>query len=152
MLNSLTLCHYNSSRVAFERLLPFTPQHQPLALQLTRSCASSGRSILATMEETTLVESTSPRIEEDTDDSEEMNNFDPKSLPQPLAILTSDVFDDTDEPTGNQCTFYILGTAHVSKASCDDTRRLISVVSPSVVRPVFILLIACVPSSLCAYL
>lgn len=52
--------------------------------------------------------------------------IDEASLPQPLAILR------LGSPA-NECTFYILGTAHVSRQSCDDTAALIQKVKPELV-------------------
>lgn len=52
------------------------------------------------------------------------------SLPQPLAVLrrsTGDIENNTE------CVFYILGTAHVSRKSCDDAATLINLVKPELV-------------------
>jgi pheromone shutdown protein TraB len=49
-------------------------------------------------------------------------------LPQPLTILTF--------PPGNEdkeTMYYILGTAHVSRSSCDDAAALIQKIKPDVV-------------------
>ena len=53
---------------------------------------------------------------------------DPKELPEPNIILTCE-----DADGMNECTFYILGTAHVSRKSCDDVRTIIRKVNPEVV-------------------
>ncbi len=49
------------------------------------------------------------------------------NLPQPLAVMKC-----TNE-YGGETTFYILGTAHVSTASCQDVVTLIRAVQPEVV-------------------
>lgn len=51
-------------------------------------------------------------------------------LPQPLAVLrrrTGDV------ESSRECVFYILGTAHVSRKSCDDAEKLINLIKPDIV-------------------
>lgn len=52
------------------------------------------------------------------------------SLPQPLAVLRCRAPDD---PLAAETTFYVLGTAHVSAASCADVVSLIRAVRPEVV-------------------
>lgn len=52
------------------------------------------------------------------------------NLPQPLAILKTRA---PDNPHGTETTYYILGTAHVSTASCQDVVTLIRAVKPEVV-------------------
>jgi hypothetical protein len=52
------------------------------------------------------------------------------SLPQPLVVLrrgTGDIENYTE------CVYYILGTAHVSRKSCDDAATLISLIKPELV-------------------
>jgi hypothetical protein len=52
------------------------------------------------------------------------------SLPQPMAVLkrsTGDVENNTE------CIFYILGTAHVSRKSCEDAAMLINLIKPDLV-------------------
>jgi hypothetical protein len=52
------------------------------------------------------------------------------SLPQPIAVLrrkTGDVENNIE------CVFYILGTAHVSRKSCEDTAMLIDLIRPDLV-------------------
>lgn len=39
-----------------------------------------------------------------------------------------------DNPAGGEQTFYIVGTAHVSKASCEKAREVIRAVKPEVTR------------------
>lgn len=56
--------------------------------------------------------------------------LDPEHLPEPNIILTCQ---DTDGDWMNECTFYILGTAHVSRKSCEDVRTIIRKVRPEVV-------------------
>lgn len=52
------------------------------------------------------------------------------NLPQPLAVLRCRAPDD---PLAAETTFYVLGTAHVSAASCADVVSLIRAVRPEVV-------------------
>jgi len=52
------------------------------------------------------------------------------SLPQPLIVLrrgTGDIENNIE------CVYYILGTAHVSRESCDDAARLINLIKPDFV-------------------
>lgn len=53
------------------------------------------------------------------------------TLPQPLAVLHFPSEKDVEAADGT--VFYILGTAHVSRASCDDAARLIQTIKPDVV-------------------
>lgn len=53
-----------------------------------------------------------------------------EGLPQPLAVLRRRA---GDIETNVECVFYILGTAHVSRKSCDDTKELIRKVQPDLV-------------------
>ena len=55
--------------------------------------------------------------------------IDIEALPKPLACLR---LPNPDAP-GAECVFYILGTAHVSRESCNDTARLITAVQPDLV-------------------
>jgi hypothetical protein len=52
---------------------------------------------------------------------------------QPLLVLSHRVSDSNSATTIEECTYYILGTAHVSSSSCDDVRRLVRAVRPDVV-------------------
>lgn len=52
------------------------------------------------------------------------------SLPQPLAILRHST---GDIENNNECVYYILGTAHVSRKSCDDAATLINLIKPDLV-------------------
>lgn len=56
--------------------------------------------------------------------------LDSEDLPEPNIILTCQ---STDGDCINECTFYILGTAHVSRKSCDDVSSIIRKVRPEVV-------------------
>ena len=52
------------------------------------------------------------------------------SLPQPLVVLRRRA---GDIESSVECVYYILGTAHVSRKSCDDTAELIRKVQPDLV-------------------
>ena len=52
-------------------------------------------------------------------------------LPKPLAVLRYTSSDA--EYASKECVYYILGTAHVSKESCEDTAALIRKVQPDIV-------------------
>lgn len=69
-------------------------------------------------------------VEKVTDGEEQATPvmIDKDLLPKPLKILQIKPT-DVDEI----CTFYILGTAHVSKASCDDTAKLIQTIQPDLI-------------------
>ena len=51
------------------------------------------------------------------------------SLPRSCMVLTCN---DPGNPFGGEQTFYLVGTAHVSMASCDDVRKVISEIKPEV--------------------
>lgn len=53
-----------------------------------------------------------------------------ESLPQPLAVLRRRA---GDIESNVECVYYILGTAHVSRKSCEDTAALIRKVHPDLV-------------------
>lgn len=53
-----------------------------------------------------------------------------QNLPQPLSLLK---WRAADNPWGSDTTYYVLGTAHVSTASCQDVVALIRAVRPEVV-------------------
>ena len=77
---------------------------------------------------------TTPELLERTSNSSDVPSSDEKStsaaLPQPLAILKR----QNDDPHhATTTTFYILGTAHVSQKSCEDTKALIQHVRPDLV-------------------
>ncbi|KAI7842710.1 hypothetical protein COHA_003641 [Chlorella ohadii] len=56
----------------------------------------------------------------------------PQTLPGPLAVLTARPESGEGE-LGPECTYYVLGTAHVSSESCEDVAKLIRAVRPQVV-------------------
>jgi hypothetical protein len=53
-----------------------------------------------------------------------------ESLPQPIAVLKKT---SGDVENSTECILYILGTAHVSRKSCDDAAMLIDLIRPDLV-------------------
>ena len=53
--------------------------------------------------------------------------IDPAGLPKLTSVLKWRA-----EPFGPEKTFYLIGTAHVSKKSCQDVEKLIKLVKPQV--------------------
>ena len=51
------------------------------------------------------------------------------NLPSSCCVLTCN---DPANPFGGEQTFVLVGTAHVSTASCDDVKRVIRQVKPEV--------------------
>lgn len=54
----------------------------------------------------------------------------PQDLPKSMATLR---YRSADNPWNEETVFYILGTAHVSRSSCDDAARLIQEIRPDLV-------------------
>ena len=53
----------------------------------------------------------------------------PLRLPKSCSVFTCN---DPTNPFGGEQTFYIVGTAHVSRASCEDVKAVIRQVKPEV--------------------
>ena len=54
----------------------------------------------------------------------------PLRLPKSCSVFTCN---DPTNPFGGEQTFYIVGTAHVSRASCEDVKAVIRQVKPEVI-------------------
>lgn len=80
---------------------------------------------LSPEEEKALVEAEKQQLDEAAD----LHPPDVASLPQPLLVLRCRP-EGWGDDEGQETTFYILGTAHISRQSCEDVAALIRAVRP----------------------
>jgi hypothetical protein len=71
-----------------------------------------------------------PAVASGTESDYAGSDIDEAALPTPLAVLRCT---SPESPDGQECTFFVLGTAHVSRESCDAAAALIHAVQPDLV-------------------